>query len=148
MSKPGIVLRRPVGTDGPFREHADLPTDLAGDGPKYSPKKTLAKPKEQVPGTTDNEAARKAALAFEREQRRLENQRRKEEAGRERERQRRNKAIAKAQAALEKSEREHRKRVATIEAARDALEKKSQAEDARWAKEKEELERTLRCARD
>ena len=148
MSKPGIVLRRPVGSDGPFREHADLPTDLAGDGPKYRPKKTLAKPKEQVPRTTDNEAARKAALAFKREQRRRENQRRKEEAAKEKQRQRREQAIAKAQAALEKSEREHHKRVATIEAARDALEKKSQAEDARWAKEKEELERTLRCARE
>ena len=26
MAKPGIVLRRPVGSDQPFREHADLPT--------------------------------------------------------------------------------------------------------------------------
>ena len=42
---------------------------------------------------------------------------------------------------MEKSEREHHKRVATIEAARDALEKKSQIEDARWAKDKDGLER-------
>ena len=144
MSKPGVVLRRPVGSDGPFSEHADLPTDLAGDGPKHRPKKTLAKAKEQVPRTTDDNAARKAALAFEREQRRRENQRRKEEAARERQRQQRNQAIARAQAALEMSEREHHKRVATIEAERNALEKKSQAEDARWAKEKDGLERALR----
>jgi colicin import membrane protein len=144
ISKPGVVLRRPVGSDGPFREHADLPTDLAGDGPKHRPKKTLAKAKEQVPRTTDDKAARKAALAFEREQRRRENQRRKEEAARERQRQQRNQAIARAQAALEMSEREHHKRVATIEAERNALEKKSQAEDARWAKEKDGLERALR----
>jgi hypothetical protein len=85
MSKPGVVLRRPVGSDGPFSEHADLPTDLAGDGSKPRPKKTLAKPKDQVPRTTDGTAARKAALAFEREQRRRENKRRKEEAARERE---------------------------------------------------------------
>jgi len=38
--------------------------------------------------------------------------------------------------------------VATIEAARDALEKKSQIEDARWAKEKDGLERALRRARE
>ena len=25
MSKPGVVLRRPVGSNGPVREHADLP---------------------------------------------------------------------------------------------------------------------------
>jgi hypothetical protein len=54
---------------GRFMEHADLPTDLAGNGPKHRPKKTLAKPKEQVPRTTDDEAARKAALAFEKEER-------------------------------------------------------------------------------
>jgi hypothetical protein len=148
MSKPGVVLRRPVGSDGPFRENADLPTDLPGDEPQHRPKKTLAKPKEQVPRTTDNKAAGKAALAFEREQRRRENERRKEEAARKIERQRRSQAIAKAQAALEKSERGHHKRVATIEAACDALEKKSEAEDARWAKEKEELERALRRARE
>src|SRR5829696_2256477 len=28
MAKPGVVLRRPVGTDRPFSEHAALPTDL------------------------------------------------------------------------------------------------------------------------
>src|SRR6202171_6194690 len=28
MKKPGVVLRRAVGSDGPFGEHAELPTDL------------------------------------------------------------------------------------------------------------------------
>jgi hypothetical protein len=126
-------------------QRACRPADglLAGDGPKHRPRKTLAKAKEQVPRTTDDKAARKAALAFAREQRRRENQRRKEEAARERQRQLRNQAIARAQAALEMSEREHQE-VATIEAERNALEKKSQAEDARWAKEKDGLERALR----
>ena len=86
-AKPGVVVRRPVGSDGPFGEHADLPTDLAGDGPKPRPKKTLAKPKDQVPRTTDETAARKGALAFERERRQRENHRRKEEAAKERDRQ-------------------------------------------------------------
>ena len=31
MKKPGVVLRRPVGSDGSFGEHAELPTNL-GDG--------------------------------------------------------------------------------------------------------------------
>ena len=30
MEKPGVVLRRPVGSDGPFGEHAELPTRLDG----------------------------------------------------------------------------------------------------------------------
>src|SRR6476646_10724566 len=33
MAKPGVVLRRPVGTDRPFSEHAELPTDLGGGKP-------------------------------------------------------------------------------------------------------------------
>ena len=56
--------------------------------------------------------------------------------------------MAKAQAALEKGKREHDKRVATIEAECAVLQKKSQAEDARWAKEKEKLERALHRARE
>src|SRR6516164_7438114 len=112
MSKPGVVLRRPVGSNGPFREHADLPTHLAGNEPRRSPKETIAKPKKQATRTTDDEVARKAALAFEREQRRRESQRRKEDAAAEKQRERRKKAVAKAQAALERGEREHDKRVA------------------------------------
>src|SRR3954454_170108 len=32
MAKPGVVLRRPVGSDRPFSEHAELPIDLGGGG--------------------------------------------------------------------------------------------------------------------
>ena len=28
MAAPGVVLKRPVGSSGPFSEHADLPTDI------------------------------------------------------------------------------------------------------------------------
>src|SRR3954462_8175827 len=38
MASPGVVLRRPVGSDGPFNEHAELPTDLAGDEGKKTSK--------------------------------------------------------------------------------------------------------------
>jgi colicin import membrane protein len=31
MAKPGLILRRPVGSNGPFTEHAALPTDLSED---------------------------------------------------------------------------------------------------------------------
>ena len=145
ISKPGVVLRRPVGTDQPFREHSHLPTHLSAD----SPRKTFAKSgKKRVPRTIDHKASDKAAVAFDKEQRRRDDHRRKEEAARERERQRRNRAIAKAQAELEKSEREHHRRAATIEATREVLDKKSRAEDARWAKEKERLESSLRRAQE
>src|ERR1700759_2606542 len=31
FKKPGVILQRPVGTDGLFREHADLPTAASLD---------------------------------------------------------------------------------------------------------------------
>jgi hypothetical protein len=27
MAKPGVVLKRPVGSNGPFEEHAELPDE-------------------------------------------------------------------------------------------------------------------------
>ena len=41
MAQPGVILRRPVGSDGPFRQHADLPT-LSGDEVKDRPEKPRA----------------------------------------------------------------------------------------------------------
>jgi hypothetical protein len=31
MAKPGVVLKRPVGSNGPFKEHAELPTNLRAE---------------------------------------------------------------------------------------------------------------------
>jgi hypothetical protein len=49
--------------------------------------------------------------------------------------------------AVEEAKRDHDKRASTIETERAALEKRSQAEDARWEKQKEKLEIALRRAR-
>src|SRR3954451_22651582 len=89
MEKPGVVLRRPVGSDGPFTEHAKLPTDLA-DGEdrtksRSRPKKRPAKSPNKSPNKRaakskiDDQAARKAAAAFASEEQRREAARRKEE---------------------------------------------------------------------
>ena len=41
MKKPGVVLRRPVGSDGSFGEHAELPTNLGGGKrPTKAPRKS------------------------------------------------------------------------------------------------------------
>ena len=61
--------------------------------------------------------------------------------------QRRREAVDKAQTALDKAEQEHAKRAAAIQAEVEALEKRSQAEKARWDKEKERLQAALRRAR-
>jgi hypothetical protein len=148
MKKPGVVLRRPVGTDRSFSEHAELPTDLGGGGPtKVAGKSRGPKAKQRSSSPVDKAAERKAALAYEREQRRRELARAKEEAARQKERERRQQAVDKAQAALDKAEQEHAKRAAAIQAELEALEKRSRAEKACWDNEKERLEAALRRAR-
>jgi hypothetical protein len=80
MAKPGIVLRRSVGSNRPFKEHADLPEHLPPNEVKGKPNKSRAKPTKQLSRKIGDKAARKAALAFEKEQRQRESARRKEEA--------------------------------------------------------------------
>src|SRR4051795_7392028 len=109
MRKPGVILKRPIGSNGPFKEHADLPKYLPADEVKGRPAKRPAKLKAQPPRQIDDQAARKAALAFEREQSRREGERRKEEAAIAKARERREKAVAKAQAGIEAAKREHDK---------------------------------------
>jgi colicin import membrane protein len=147
MAKPGVVLRRPVGTGGRFAEHAALPTDLAGDVNMRS-QRHRPKSKKQPPTKTSETAARRAALEYERTERHRQSERRKQEAGRAKERQRRETAIAKAQTALDKAKREHDAKAGAIEAERAALENRSHAEEARWEKRREKLDAALRRARD
>jgi colicin import membrane protein len=148
MRKPGVILKRPIGSNGPFKEHADLPTHLPVDEAKRKPAKRPAKLKQQHPRQIDDKAARKAALAYEREQSRRESERRKEDAALAKNRERREKAVAKAQAAIQHAKRHHDERASTIQAEWAALEERSQAEDARWEKQKGKLEIALRQARD
>ena len=152
MAHPGIVLRRPVGSTGAFGEHAQLPTDLPvnnakGGKAKHAPAKRSAKRPEPPTKAVDDKTAREAARAFEKEQKRRDSERRREEANRQRERERRERAIAAAEAALEQARQDHEARLEVIEKDRAALDKRSQAEDARWRKKKEELEAELRKAR-
>ena len=148
MAKPGVVLRRPVGTDRPFSEHAELPTDLGGSGPTKATRKSKGRKAEKHSSRpVDKAAERKAAFDYAREQRRRELEQAKEEAARHKDRERRQQAVEKAQAVFDKAKQEHAKRAAAIQAEVEALEKRSQTEEARWDKEKERLETALRRAR-
>jgi hypothetical protein len=149
MSKPGVVLKRPAGSNGRFAEHADLPSDLGGGDIGHRPSKSRRpEPKRRPAPEISEKDARKAAANFEREQRRRDAERRKEEAARAKERARREKAAAKAQAALDKAQREHEERAEFLEAERTAIEKRIETEDARWESEREKLTVALRRARD
>lgn len=157
MASPGVVLRRPVGSDGPFTESAKLPTDLA-DSEAKTKSKSKSKPKQRpAEGATkqsrkiDNQDARKAAAAFEKEERRRDAARRKEEVAiakeRAKERARRDKAVATAQATLDAAKREHDAKAEAIEAERAALDERAEAEQGRWDKQRKKLEEALRRAR-
>ncbi|KRR21029.1 hypothetical protein [Bradyrhizobium retamae] len=149
MAAPGVVLKRSVGSSGPFKEHAELPTDLAGDrGSKRSGRKSQGR-KSQKPSRRGNDQAadRRAALAFEKEHNRRARERAKEEAALEKERERRQHAIDKAQGALDAARRKHEEKVAGIRAELEALEEESQAEEGRWEKEMTRLQAALRRAR-
>ncbi len=148
MAKAGVVLRRPVGSDRPFNEHAELPTNLGGGESTKAARKSKG-PKAKKPSSrlVDEAAERKAALAYEREQKRRDVERAREEAARQKERERRQQAVDKAQAALDKAEQNRAKRSAAIQAEVEALEKRLQAEEVRWDKEKERLQAALRRAR-
>jgi colicin import membrane protein len=147
MARPGVVLRRPVGSTGAFSEHAELPTDLPVGKAKHAPAKRSAKRPEPPTTPVDGKTTREAARAFEKEQKRRDSERRREEAKRQRERERREQAIAAAEAALEQARRDHEARLEDIEKDRAVLDKKAQAENARWRKKKGELEADLRKAR-
>jgi hypothetical protein len=149
MAAPGVVLKRPVGSSGPFKEQAELPTSLAGDdiSKKAGGRSVRPKPQKHPKPAKDQATDREASLAFEREQKRRERERAKEEAVQRKERERRQKAVDTAQSALDAARQKHEKIALDIQAQLDALEKRSQAEEARWEKEKARLEAALKRAR-
>lgn len=119
-AKPGVVLRRPVGTSRPFREHADLPSDL--------PVSARRKAKPSLSAATVRHRER-------------------QQRAEQRERERRRAAIEAAESALDEARRAHDARRATIEAERAAIERRSEAEEARWNEERERLDTATRNAR-
>ncbi|MCC8974933.1 cell envelope biogenesis protein TolA [Bradyrhizobium brasilense] len=151
MSTPGVVLKRPAGSNGRFAEESELPTDLGGDNGATRERrraKPAKRPAHQASPKISEREARKAAADFEKEQRSREAERRREEAAAVKERERREKATAKVQAALDKAEREHAKRAADLQAEAEAIEKRFRSEDDRWEKERERLQAALRRARE
>ncbi|HXC54927.1 MAG TPA: cell envelope biogenesis protein TolA [Rhizomicrobium sp.] len=155
MARPGVILKRAVGSGGTFREQAELPTSLPAEKPKRAPKPQPAKrvkvTKHKVPAKVfslaEARAAKQAAAAFERAQARREADAQKEEAARTRERARRDAASAKAEADLEKARQRHDEIIQALEGEREALDRRVAAEEARWKTDKQKLEEKLRRAR-
>jgi len=147
MARPGVVLRRPVGTDRAFEEEAEASEASFRGRVAKKPRAARVKRKPVAEKPASRTEERAAALAFEKERERRERRERQEAAARRKEAARRDRAIAAVGAALEKAEARHDATVAEIEAARAALDAKADREDSRWRRERERLEERLREAR-
>ena len=146
--KPGVVLKRAVGSDGPFGESAELPKSLGGvSGKKRAPAAPAAKSKKPA-ATPDKAADRKAVQAYERERQRREREEAKEEAARQKERERKQRAVDKTQAALDAAEQKHSERGGSLRAELEIIEDRIRSEEDDWREEDRRLKAALRQARD
>jgi hypothetical protein len=146
MKKPGVVLKRPVGSNGRFEEHADLPTDLPATAPRSKPEQSRHTVKKTASRKIDDAAGRKAALAFEKKARQRDSQRRKQEATEARKHERRVRNVATAQAAFEEAKKEHDAMDGAIDDERAELDQRAEQENLRWGKLKKRLETTIKKA--
>lgn len=143
IDKPGVVLRRPVGSDKPFSESVELPGDLAPEEPPAR-KKAQRAPK---PKASKDVAARRAAAAYEKQKQKDDAKRKRAEEAEALTRERREAAIASAQSKLDDAEREHDGAMADLETERSAIEKRIEAEEDRWNGQREKLEAALKRAK-
>jgi colicin import membrane protein len=146
MAKPGVVLRRAVGSNGSFSDHPGLPKDLAGG--KVKPLEKRAQNPRHPPHKIDEKAARKAAISYAKDEKRRDSERRREEAAQESTRARRELATAKADAELEAARQAHDIKTEEIATARAALDQQLETEQIRWEKQKAKLEAAQSRARE
>jgi len=157
MKRPGVVLKRPIGTTGPFSENPELPKDLwKGTVPK------IVRPKKERGTKTEHKAAPKKAhihkrseaaiLSFEKARGKRERERQREEeneeARREKEQARIERAIAEADQAFEAARQRHQDIMSAIQQEQEKLERRADAERKRWDKERRNLEAARQRATD
>jgi colicin import membrane protein len=170
MAAPGTVLRRPVGSEGAFSEHAALPKTPeekrkppkldTGDSKKKAAAEIDERAKQKEKVTQAEKAKQAAALekerkeqaaALERNRKRQALDEKKREAERERARKERERLIAKANAEFGKAQARHdeaieslRQRRKELERRREELDKDEAREDERWQAERRRHEDALR----
>ena len=149
---PGTVLRRPIGSSGPFKQHTELPEAKAVRATAKAPSKPVtremaqkAKPRPESKtkpkaSVTDLEAARRAR---EKRAKKQANDRARAEAQAERDRVRKERAAKQAMDVLSAARARHEKIVADIERQRAALDAQDEKENERWQKERHRLEAEL-----
>ncbi len=148
MAKPGVVVRRPVGSSEPFREDAELPKGFAlprmgkaqeRAAPKPSPKpKAGRQPKETSP--------RAAIISFAREKKRRDRARARDEAAGKRADEKQRLAVEKAKRALDRAREGHEQKLAKLERQRAGVDRLIEQENQKWDKLRGNLETSLNRA--
>ena len=150
-ARPGVVLKRAVGTSGAFKEDAELPDALPNIRP---PARTSATIKTSIKAPAKRkespkpERSRAAILSFEKARRAREKARAKEEAKLAKQRSERQRATDKAEAALEEARQAHERAIAAIEQEQEKLNRKSEKENTRWEAQRKNLAQAVERARD
>jgi hypothetical protein len=162
MAKPGVVLKRPVGTNRPFSEHSDLPVELGrGRKPSEPARKTATRKSAKHAGRPIDSAAErclsvspnigkdiihskdqiKAAGTMTEGVFRAESPAAKAAAAYEREMKRREREWAKEEAAAEKKRERRQKGIDKAQAAFDAAESEHADRAAAIEAKREAIER-------
>jgi len=137
MANPGIVLRRPVGTNEAFRADAELPRDFKipgiGNLPPSDPKATQqAGPKKTSSKAKDQGAGRAAVISFEKEKAKRDRERAKEEGLLEKRHAKREMAVQRAESILAEARQQHERKLARFEREQAALDRRIKAENDKW----------------
>jgi colicin import membrane protein len=113
-AEPGKVLRRPIGSKGPFRESAELPKVKGGAQPKPGRARRNGIQNKSKPGKSHLPRPPRQAVDL--------------------------KAVRDARARLEQAQARHAKRAAALEKEQEALQRRAGKEDQDWQLQKEKLE--------
>ena len=139
MASPGVVLRRPVGSQGEFSERAALPKAPEGERKAAPPRGERAKPAERPVAKADEKAkqaaAREKEQAAAREKERERQERERKEAERERARRERENKIAKLNAEFDKARARHAASIEALKQQREQLDGDEAREKERWEAE-------------
>lgn len=149
MSRPSVVFKPPAGSNRPFAEHSDLPSDLGIQRERDSAEKGVApkSAKRCAPEISERDA-RKPAADFEKEQRRRDAERRGEEAARQRGAATAREADGQSASCTGQGRARAREEGRGHPDEAEALEKRSRAEDDRLDKVRERLHAARGRARD
>lgn len=142
MASPGVVLRRPVGSDDPFSQKAALPK--VPDAEKKPPQDRPAANANKKQDTEDDQRQAEG-LARKKEQEAEALARKKAEDERERLRKQREQAIAKANAEFEKATARHEGAVKALARRQDELDQDIAQEKKQWEEVQREHKDALKA---